>query len=200
MFHGTSSAIIDKITAEGFKIGGQDGIPILTGAVYGQGVYVSEDPAFAMRYIKDGQKRLLFAKCCPSTDTFRAMAGGMRMNDQLEIKFFDCTSHDFFFVWFASDVIQQLVLRKKEQALPFYVVHLQERGASSAHPVPGSAVSRFLSSLPAMPSLPAVPSLPSLSSFFSGSSGLLPLPGTAAGAPSAAPAVSKKKRRTRNQA
>lgn len=79
MFHGTSSAVIDKIAAEGFKIGGQDGIPVASGAVHGPGVYVSEDPSFAMRYIKDGQQRLLFAKCCPSADTKRVAGPGLHM-------------------------------------------------------------------------------------------------------------------------
>jgi hypothetical protein len=91
MFHGTSSKVIDKIAEEGFKIGGQDGIPIASGAVHGQGVYVSEDPAFAMQYIKDGQQRLLFAKCCPSHDTKRVMGGSSVCPDLTRIHN-DCSS------------------------------------------------------------------------------------------------------------
>merc|ERR1719273_1047892 len=67
-FHGTSNVAIEGILQEGFKIGGQ-GVKVATGSRYGQGVYTSEDPEFAMRYIKDGRKRLLFAKVCLTNDS-----------------------------------------------------------------------------------------------------------------------------------
>jgi hypothetical protein len=82
MFHGTSAKAIDAIIAEGFKIGGisgPEGVPLASGpALFGHGVYLSEDPDYAQGYIRDaanymhdGALRLLFAKCFPSADTVR---------------------------------------------------------------------------------------------------------------------------------
>ena len=47
-FHGTSAAAIDKIVAEGFRIGGVD-VPALAGASLGRAIYSSESSAFAMK-------------------------------------------------------------------------------------------------------------------------------------------------------
>eukprot|EP00455_Lapot_gusevi_P000749 TRINITY_DN10333_c0_g1_i2.p1 TRINITY_DN10333_c0_g1~~TRINITY_DN10333_c0_g1_i2.p1 ORF type:complete len:426 (-),score=100.83 TRINITY_DN10333_c0_g1_i2:128-1405(-) len=99
-FHGTSQAAIDNIVREGFKIGGQ-GVPVASGAVHGHGVYVSEDPNFAMAYIKDGKSRLLFVRVCPSQDSKFVRQG---------------------------NVIQQLILRHTQQVLPAYIVHYGPRG------------------------------------------------------------------------
>ncbi len=57
MFHGTSQKAIDSIVAQGFKIGGTEGVAIIAGAAHGNGIYLSEDPDFAQRYIKDGVLR-----------------------------------------------------------------------------------------------------------------------------------------------
>ena len=57
MFHGTSQKAIDAIVAQGFKIGGTEGVAIVAGAAHGNGIYLSEDPDFAQRYIKDGVLR-----------------------------------------------------------------------------------------------------------------------------------------------
>jgi hypothetical protein len=76
MFHGTSQRAIDAIVADGFKIGGTEGVPIATAAAHGNGIYLSEEPDFAQRYIKGGGLCLLFAKCVPSTDSMRVPATG----------------------------------------------------------------------------------------------------------------------------
>jgi hypothetical protein len=88
MFHGTSSAALDAIVAQGFKIGGikgPEGVPFASaGALFGYGVYVSENPDYAQGYIRDfalslhhdGVLRLLFAKCVPSADSVRVPATG----------------------------------------------------------------------------------------------------------------------------
>lgn len=99
MFHGTARDTIDKILREGFKIGGQ-GVPVATGTALGTGVYVSEDPQFAMRYIRDSHTQLLFARVL-ITD--------------------DCTIRK------ESGVIQQLVVKNIDQLLPCYVVHFRPR-------------------------------------------------------------------------
>jgi hypothetical protein len=98
-FHGTSSAAIDLIVSGGFKIGGQNGHPILSGAAHGQGVYTSEDPSFAIRYIKDGQRRLLFTRTVLSDDCKIVKSGS---------------------------VIQQLICKNAAQVLPCYVVHFSQ--------------------------------------------------------------------------
>ena len=67
-FHGTTMAAIEKIILEGFRIGGVD-TPVLAGAALGTGIYSSESPAFAMGYIKDGRKCLLFSRVCPTKDS-----------------------------------------------------------------------------------------------------------------------------------
>ncbi len=76
MFHGTSQRAINAIIAEGFKIGGTEGVPVATAAAHGNGIYLSEEPDFAQRYIRDGGLSLLFAKCVPSADSVRVPATG----------------------------------------------------------------------------------------------------------------------------
>ena len=56
-FHGTSATAIDKIVAEGFRIGGVD-VQALSGASLGRGIYSSESPAFAMQcqWLRNGDE------------------------------------------------------------------------------------------------------------------------------------------------
>ena len=99
MFHGTDAGAVEGIVKDGFKIGGSGGVAVAHGAAHGKGVYVSEDPKFAMRYIRDGRKRLLFALVCESTDA-------KVVKD-------------------AAGVIQQMILKHPQQLLPCYVVEYQ---------------------------------------------------------------------------
>lgn len=109
MFHGTSAATIPLIAKDGFKVGGgDDGVQVKNGAAYGKGVYLSEDPAFAMRYIRSAQSaaagpQLLFAKCLMTADV-------RRVPDPK-----------------TPALLQQVVVPNKDQVLPFYVVHLRKR-------------------------------------------------------------------------
>ena len=100
MFHGTKHDVIDKITKEGFKIGGQ-GVAVATGTVHGQGVYTSQSPSIAIRYIKDGHTELLFTRVLLTSDTFVHPSNGQ--------------------------IIQQLVSKNIDQLLPCYVVHFSKR-------------------------------------------------------------------------
>ena len=95
-FHGTSTAAVEKIIQEGFRIGGVD-TPMATAAALGHGIYSSEDPAFACGYIKDGRTQLLFSRVCPSSDSVISKG--------------------------ADGVIQQLVVKSRDQILPLYIVH-----------------------------------------------------------------------------
>jgi len=94
-FHGTRNEAIELIIKTGFKIGGE-GVAVASGQAHGSGVYTSEDPAFAMRYIKDGRKRLLFARVCVSSDSKIVKQGKL---------------------------IQQLIVKNVHQLLPCYIVH-----------------------------------------------------------------------------
>lgn len=58
VFHGTDASAIDKIIAEGFKIGGQ-GVAIKCGASYGHGVYTAIDPDISVPYSKRSNMMLL---------------------------------------------------------------------------------------------------------------------------------------------
>lgn len=59
VFHGTVAAAIDKIAAEGFKIGGTEGIDIKNGAYYGNGVYTASNPDTSLAYCKGSNMMLL---------------------------------------------------------------------------------------------------------------------------------------------
>lgn len=63
------------------------------GAALGRGVYVSEDPSFAMLYIRDGRTELLFARLLMTSDVHDHNNG------------------------------QQLVVKNTHQLLPCYIVH-----------------------------------------------------------------------------
>lgn len=58
VFHGTDASAVDKIIAEGFKIGGE-GVPIKYGAAYGHGVYTAIDPDISVPYSKGSNMMLL---------------------------------------------------------------------------------------------------------------------------------------------
>jgi len=110
LFHGTSNTTISSILSHGFKIGGVD-VKMATGAVHGQGVYLSEDPQFALRYVRhsdsdaietfaeQGIKCLLFAKCALTAETKKVQHGPL---------------------------IEQVVCPNKNQVLPFYLVYVKQ--------------------------------------------------------------------------
>lgn len=111
MFHGTKNVTIPSILSDGFKVGGVD-VPMLTGARYGKGVYMSEDPTFALHYVRQvdsdametfmdaGSKCLLFAKCAVTQDS------KLIRNSSKEL-------------------VEQLICAHKEQVLPYYLVYLK---------------------------------------------------------------------------
>jgi len=39
VFHGTAASNVQSICSGGFKVGGQDGHPVVNGVAFGQGVY-----------------------------------------------------------------------------------------------------------------------------------------------------------------
>mmetsp|Transcript_5068 Transcript_5068/g.6705 ORF Transcript_5068/g.6705 Transcript_5068/m.6705 type:complete len:226 (-) Transcript_5068:208-885(-) len=101
-FHGTSQDVMEIILKTGFKIGGKD-VAIASGAVYGYGVYTSEEPAFALGYIKTtGLTSLLFCKVLidPATTIVQSQNKG---------------------------AIQQIISPDKRQVLPSYLVHFTRR-------------------------------------------------------------------------
>lgn len=59
VFHGTDSAAIDRISTEGFKVGGTEGVAVKTGAIYGRGVYTSSNPDISMAYCRGSDMMLL---------------------------------------------------------------------------------------------------------------------------------------------
>lgn len=59
VFHGTDSQAIDKISTEGFRIGGTEGVSIRTGAVFGRGVYTAVNPDISVLYSRGSQMMLL---------------------------------------------------------------------------------------------------------------------------------------------
>jgi hypothetical protein len=58
VFHGTDASAVDKIIAEGFKIGGQ-GVAIKCGASFGHGVYTAINPDISVHYSKGSNMMLL---------------------------------------------------------------------------------------------------------------------------------------------
>ena len=51
VFHGTAPASVERIMAEGFKVGGRD-IGVANGSAYGVGVYTATGPATPIQYGK----------------------------------------------------------------------------------------------------------------------------------------------------
>lgn len=49
-FHGTVPDAVDRIVVDGFRIGGQDGIPVRSGASYGRGIYTATNIDMAWPY------------------------------------------------------------------------------------------------------------------------------------------------------
>lgn len=114
-FHGTSAEAIKSIVKEGFRIGGVD-TPSVAGAAYGIGMYTSEEPSFAMKYIRDGQQMMLFTRACPSKDS--VIVPG------------------------TAGAIQQLICKHREQVLPTYIVHYAAGSRHHAPPKVGGAYRR----------------------------------------------------------
>jgi hypothetical protein len=77
-------------------------VPVARGQAYGPGVYLSEDPEFAMGYVH-GQQRLLFASCL-LRDSDRRVARGTQ-----------------------GSTYNIVVAAQKERVLPKYVVYFQPR-------------------------------------------------------------------------
>ena len=50
VFHGTGQAAVDSIKTAGFKVGGQDGVPIANGKAFGNGIYTATGPATPEQY------------------------------------------------------------------------------------------------------------------------------------------------------
>lgn len=101
-FHGTSQEVMELILKGGFKIGGQE-VGVASGSAYGQGVYTSEEPAFALHYIKTtGLTSLLLVKVllCPKTNKVFSQDG---------------------------TTLQQIISPVKHQCLPSYLVHFTKR-------------------------------------------------------------------------
>lgn len=94
VFHGTGSAAIDKITTEGFKIGGE-GVPIRSGAAYGRGVYTAANPDISLHYSGGYNMMLLSTAILGKLGKDHAIGG----------------SNDVF------------VVKNASQLLPRYVVH-----------------------------------------------------------------------------
>ena len=95
MFHGTDAGAIDKIAAQGFKIGGTEGVPKKFGASYGQGVYTAMNPDISVPYCQ-GSKMMLLATVVP----------GLKSID---------------YEFGANENV--LVIKDVSQLLPRYVVH-----------------------------------------------------------------------------
>jgi len=102
LFHCTSAAVIEKIVTQGFIIGGQadeyGNRAKFHIQAHGAGVYSSESPAFAMRYLRDGNKQMLMVKAVPSADSTIIM---------------DATKTH----------IEQLVVKNVAQIVPMFIVH-----------------------------------------------------------------------------
>jgi hypothetical protein len=87
-------------------------VPVARGQVYGPGVYLSEDPEFAMSYVH-GQQRLLFASCL------------LRANDRRVAKGTQGSTYNI------------VVAAQKERVLPKYVVYFQPRHMGANRPSVG---------------------------------------------------------------
>ncbi len=138
MFHGTSAKALDAIIAEGFKIGGisgPEGVPMVScGAVFGHGVYLSENPDYAQGYIRDavnhlrddGVLRLLFAKCIPSSDSVRVPASGATYFHH-ELQVYNC--------YCCTVVILSTVLNIARISLHMHVGIISYRHKWYTHPI-----------------------------------------------------------------
>lgn len=94
VFHGTDATAVDKIIAEGFKIGGE-GVAMKVGAIYGHGVYTAIDPDISVPYSIGSNMMLLSVAIL-----------GQKQKD---------------FTYGGSEDV--LVIKDASQLLPKYVVH-----------------------------------------------------------------------------
>jgi len=101
VFHGTQASNIPEICLHGFKVGGKD-VPIVNGAVYGTGVYTSEQPDTAMSYARSGNAVVLS----------KALAGKNGV-----------TGKDGADSWPGQQAPGVRIFATPEQLLPVYVIH-----------------------------------------------------------------------------
>ncbi|MCO5567021.1 hypothetical protein L7F22_020704 [Adiantum nelumboides] len=97
VFHGTTKESIDKIVREGFKVGGEKGVPIRCGAAYGHGVYTAASPEISIPYSQSSKMMLLSIALCGKLNVDYTLGG----------------SEDIF------------VVKQGDQLLPRYIVHFQ---------------------------------------------------------------------------
>ena len=106
MFHCTSDQGLEGITRDGFLIGGQ-GVDIASGAALGPGVYLSEQPEFAMRYMRRCTGRYcILAFVCQRASDRTQMAPGEDNGPPEHV---------------------QIAVADKDRVLPKYVVYFQPR-------------------------------------------------------------------------
>jgi hypothetical protein len=90
LFHCTSADVIEKILVHGFLIGGQadehGNRAKVHAQAYGAGVYSSESPAFALRYLRDGNKMMLMVRAVPTRDSTIVMDATRTHIEQLVVK------------------------------------------------------------------------------------------------------------------
>ena len=117
VFHGTGSTEnVAKIMLEGFKVGGSDGVPVVNGTAYGNGVYTAKGPDTPMTYGKATGQIILA----------RALRGRRG----------DCVSDDAD-SWEPSK--DWVVFRRGQQLLPVYVVHYScDSGSKVSKDVPAA--------------------------------------------------------------
>ena len=115
-FHGTRHAKdIKSIMKDGFKIGGQDGHPVAVGSACGQGCYTAIGPGDRTKdspmHYAAGSRRVILARAVPG--------------NRLEGKSCDGGPPSLAGVdsWTPSSRKDWLILKTKEQILPYYVVH-----------------------------------------------------------------------------
>ncbi|KAJ1630049.1 hypothetical protein T492DRAFT_907172 [Pavlovales sp. CCMP2436] len=65
VFHGTADATIGQIFQQGFKVGGDAGVPVANGSVHGNGVYSDTVLATALGYAKGKIKKVILARALP---------------------------------------------------------------------------------------------------------------------------------------
>ncbi|KAJ3408538.1 hypothetical protein HDV05_004952 [Chytridiales sp. JEL 0842] len=104
-YHGTPQANVEKILTDGFKVGGQDGHPILNAAVYGNGVYLARSPATSLSYTRGAKCIFVNLVVLGETDTSHVKPG---------IDTVDVSDKGI------------LVAKRASQVLPCYVLYFRE--------------------------------------------------------------------------
>ena len=134
VFHGTSAENVAAIMLNGFQAGGSEGVPIVNGAVFGNGIYTAKGPDTPMSY-GSGARQVILARALRGR-CGRDSTGG---DDSWEPK---------------GDWV---VFRKGEQLLPVFVVHFHdasglsaERGLSQAKSTPAIAAANQVNGPPGL--------------------------------------------------